>query len=314
MYNNKIFFSYSRKDAEFVVKLVNDLKSKAFNIWIDQANIRAGEKWDESVQMALTGCKLVIVILSPSSVSSQNVSVETNFAIESGKKIIPVIARKCIVPMRLAVLQYIDFSEDYDQGLSKLLYALSDSQNDSGPLVKLSRKKKLKRMLVLFALISFAIIAVLFWLNPILVNNQLSRPMDIDTSAKASSIKFNSSKNIEVLKDSATYNDLKSNVDKNNINEKPAERKRNTTAKQPGDGDRIEYVNVKIFVNSEFQNAQITVDGEPGEIVSNGLTIKKIRVANNKNHTFLLSENGKFCAITEFIKQNDQELKNLTCN
>jgi hypothetical protein len=121
----EIFLSYNRKDSNFVMKLVKSLKAANVNIWLDQINIERGERWDQSVQNALKQCKIFIVILSPYSVSSENVLDEVNFAINAGKKIIPLLIRKCEVPFRLERFQYIDFTKNYPQAIGQLLSDLN---------------------------------------------------------------------------------------------------------------------------------------------------------------------------------------------
>ena len=47
----KVFFSYARADAEFVLKLANDLRSAGISLWIDQLDITPGERWDSVWKM-----------------------------------------------------------------------------------------------------------------------------------------------------------------------------------------------------------------------------------------------------------------------
>jgi hypothetical protein len=49
---------------------------------------------------------------------------EVSYALESGKKIIPVLLEDCLPPFRLRRLQRIDFTKDYNNGLSQLLAAI----------------------------------------------------------------------------------------------------------------------------------------------------------------------------------------------
>ena len=110
MENIKIFFSYNRKDAEFALKLANDLIAKGANVWMDQISIRAGERWDKSVEMGLTTSGCLLVVLSPTSVASENVMDEVSYAIETDKLIMPVIAKECDIPFRIRRFQHIDFT------------------------------------------------------------------------------------------------------------------------------------------------------------------------------------------------------------
>ena len=119
------FFSYSRDDSTFALQLASDLREKGATVWIDQLDIEPGQRWDSSIEEALAGCPRMLVILSPSSVESQNVMDEVSFALEKQKAVIPVLYRDCKVPFRLRRVQYINFRSDYDGGLRHLLKVLA---------------------------------------------------------------------------------------------------------------------------------------------------------------------------------------------
>jgi hypothetical protein len=120
----KIFFSYSRSDSDFALKLGQDLRDKGVSVWIDQLDIKGGSRWDSSIETALNSATCVLVILSPTSVGSNNVMDEVSFALESGKSVIPVLLIDCITPFRLRRFQRIDFSKNYEKGLNQLLDVL----------------------------------------------------------------------------------------------------------------------------------------------------------------------------------------------
>jgi TIR domain len=122
------FFSYSREDSEFAVRLAEDLKAAGANVWLDQLDIEAGTLWDREVQKALAICPRMLVILSPTSVNSDNVLDEVSFALSKQKRVIPVLYRECDIPFRLARVQYIDFRTDYARGLKALLSTLGVEQ------------------------------------------------------------------------------------------------------------------------------------------------------------------------------------------
>ena len=119
-----IFFSYARADSDFALRLAKDLRLANANIWIDQLDIKAGDRWDAAVEDALNSAPSVIVILSPESVSSHNVMDEVSYALENEKKLIPVLFKDCKIPFRLRVLQRIDFTQDYQTGLNNLLVSV----------------------------------------------------------------------------------------------------------------------------------------------------------------------------------------------
>jgi hypothetical protein len=127
-----IFVSYAREDSGVALKLSRDLKSAGARLWLDQLDIPPGERWDRAVEAALERSKCLLVILSPRSVSSENVMDEVSYAIDEKKEIVPVIVEQCKLPLRMRRLQFIDFTADYGASLKQLLGLLAvggDSQD-----------------------------------------------------------------------------------------------------------------------------------------------------------------------------------------
>jgi hypothetical protein len=120
----KAFFSYSREDTTFVLQLAKDLRAAGANVWLDQLDIRVGDRWDASVEDALHKCPRVILVVSPGSVASNNVMDEVSFAIDEHKTVIPVLIKDCKVPFRLRRLQYLDARSDYQGAVRGLLRLL----------------------------------------------------------------------------------------------------------------------------------------------------------------------------------------------
>jgi TIR domain len=92
------FFSYAREDADFALRLAEDLKAAGALVWLDQLDIQPGQRWDQAVEEALTQCVRMLVVLTPAAVSSTNVMDEVSFALEERKTIIPIIHRDCVIP------------------------------------------------------------------------------------------------------------------------------------------------------------------------------------------------------------------------
>jgi hypothetical protein len=124
------FFSYSREDSEFVLRVAGDLKAAGANVWLDQMDIVPGQRWDDAVERALADCPRMLVVLSPAAVHSTNVMDEVSFALEEGKTVIPILYRDCGIPFRLRRVQYIDLRFEYSHGLAELLKILAAQQHD----------------------------------------------------------------------------------------------------------------------------------------------------------------------------------------
>ncbi len=129
------FFSYSREDSEFALRLARDLKKAGAKVWMDKLDIRPGQLWERKVEEALTNSPRMLVILSPSSVNSSNVMAEAAFAIDEGKEVIPVLFRDCKIPFRLRPFQHVDFRADYSEALEELLNSMGAERPPEIPLV-----------------------------------------------------------------------------------------------------------------------------------------------------------------------------------
>lgn len=139
-----VFVSYARKDQDFALKLVQDLRREGADIWLDQLDIPTGARWDDQIQAALEKCSYFLVVLSPVSVASQNVKDEIGLALDNNKTIMPVLYQDVTIPLRLRRFQYIDFREDYQTALNKLLQVLPYTPETADQKRVLLDKEKLE--------------------------------------------------------------------------------------------------------------------------------------------------------------------------
>ncbi len=124
MSRQTIFFSYSRKDSDFALDLAKQLRAAGATIWLDQLDIQPGSTWDDAIEDALQNSKVLLVILSKTSVQSKNVRDEYSYAMEEGKRIVPLLLEECTIPFRLRRLQYADFSIHHKTGIQTLIESL----------------------------------------------------------------------------------------------------------------------------------------------------------------------------------------------
>ena len=99
------FISYSRRDKEFALEFARELRAAGYLVWLDQLDIPTGARWDDEVEKALREHEIFLIILTPASVSSENVKDEIGYAIDHGKRIMPVLLEACDVPLRLRRFQ-----------------------------------------------------------------------------------------------------------------------------------------------------------------------------------------------------------------
>jgi formylglycine-generating enzyme required for sulfatase activity len=126
----RTFLSYSRANKDFAVRLARELKAEGFPVWLDQLDIPPGSRWDVEVEKALVDCDIFMVIITQASSASENVLDEIGYAIDTGKRMLPVLLEKTNVPLRLRRFQYVDFTdknfEDGVQSAKDLLRNLID--------------------------------------------------------------------------------------------------------------------------------------------------------------------------------------------
>ncbi|HEX2907664.1 MAG TPA: toll/interleukin-1 receptor domain-containing protein [Phototrophicaceae bacterium] len=85
-----VFISYSKKNKDYAVQLVNKLRDEGFDVWIDDRQLRSSEDWWSSIVSALWGCAAFVVILTPDSDASRWVQREIMLADQRSKPIFPL--------------------------------------------------------------------------------------------------------------------------------------------------------------------------------------------------------------------------------
>ena len=84
-----IFISYSHKDSDSVLPIIEALQQKGFRIWYD-SGIQAGTEWPEFIAGRLMNCHAVIAFMSRSAQDSHNCRREIHFSIELKKELLVV--------------------------------------------------------------------------------------------------------------------------------------------------------------------------------------------------------------------------------
>jgi WD40 repeat protein len=88
-----LFFSYSRADSEYVVRLADDLRERGKEVWIDTEGLTDAEVFPQALRSAIEGADVFVAIISPESVSSRFCQTEVSHAEQLGKRIVPVLLR-----------------------------------------------------------------------------------------------------------------------------------------------------------------------------------------------------------------------------
>jgi hypothetical protein len=85
-----IFISYSRKDQDYVNKLVEALRKQELPWWLDN-KIDYGDQWTREIEENLKKCQVFLLVMSPSSKESDWVQRELTFAQDLKKPIFPLL-------------------------------------------------------------------------------------------------------------------------------------------------------------------------------------------------------------------------------
>lgn len=119
------FLSYSRANEEIALQIARELRACGIPLWIDKLDISAGQHWDSEIHGALRTATHVVALLSKQSVASSQVLDELRYALETGKRVIPLLLEPCDRPPGIIRLQYIDLANGLDLTLQELRKALA---------------------------------------------------------------------------------------------------------------------------------------------------------------------------------------------
>ena len=133
--NIRVFLSYSRTDQVLAERLRADLSAQGFEVWRedplgDAKNL--AEQFTEAIDNILARGAMVLV-LNDASLDSEFVMDEVRYALMRKGRVVPCLAEPLTRPLPpdLAEILWTDFSQSYDDGLSRLVNVLQ--QIDPAP-------------------------------------------------------------------------------------------------------------------------------------------------------------------------------------
>lgn len=122
-----VFLSYAHADDKIRRRVENFLVQQGFTVFCDHRAIPAGDPdWGRTIEQAIQGSLLVVVIQTPAAAQSEWVRRELTFAEQHNVSIIPLLAgdeRRSQI-LSLVNRQRIDLRTDHNGGLRQLLRAL----------------------------------------------------------------------------------------------------------------------------------------------------------------------------------------------
>src|SRR3954452_12748549 len=89
-----LFVSYSRKDKEFVRRLVDGLTGRDKDVWIDWEDIAPTADWQAEIDAGIDGSDSFAFVITPDSLGSRVCEHELRHAVEHGKRIVPLLRRE----------------------------------------------------------------------------------------------------------------------------------------------------------------------------------------------------------------------------
>jgi len=125
----RIFVSYSRKNIDFCKRLTDELQKRDLDFWVDWEGIPPTVDWLKEIEKGVEEADTFLAIVSTDWISSKNCIIELEYAVNNGKRLIPVVPYDIVwedVPPDLALLNFIFFTEKFDfkAQLDKLFTAL----------------------------------------------------------------------------------------------------------------------------------------------------------------------------------------------
>lgn len=147
---SEIFISYSRKDAQFVARLVADLEKAQWNVFYD-LKLKPSQDYGKELQRELSLANYVVVVLSSNSLApTSKVRTEVITALQLEREgqttVIPLLIEPCkaaSINNLIGTKMYANFTGDYGTGFVELSSSLVKPRvNGRGGTKMPSRKQK----------------------------------------------------------------------------------------------------------------------------------------------------------------------------
>ena len=129
----EIFASYSREDQAEVFLIVDKLRERGLNIWIDQEGIHGAKLWSQEIVNAIESSKVFILFASAKAFLSKNVTKELALASESDKHILPIFIEDAEIPAamkyQLAGIQHLVHEKGQTEQTTSYTFSASTMRN-----------------------------------------------------------------------------------------------------------------------------------------------------------------------------------------
>jgi TIR domain len=125
----QVFVSYSRKDQEFVQRLVAALVAEKREVWLDEKDIEPTAEWLKKIFENIDAADNFLFAISPDSVVSTYARKEIDHAALNNKRMVPILYKPVsdeAIPEAVAKYQRINFTgnDELDGKFAKIIAAL----------------------------------------------------------------------------------------------------------------------------------------------------------------------------------------------
>lgn len=122
----QIFISYSKADNYIARKVAEALQTAGLKVWIDDWELQVGDSISQRIEQGVKSSDILLVLLSPDSVSSYWVQKELNAALsielqDRAITVIPALIRDCDIPLMLADRKFLDLRYNLPDAISLLI-------------------------------------------------------------------------------------------------------------------------------------------------------------------------------------------------
>ena len=124
----RVFVSYASADKAAARALMEGLRSRNLDVWLDEYELYPGGHWAESIRTAISASAYLLLLLSKHSVHSHWLSYETEIVLKELQSrdvtFLPILLEDCDIPPSLAMYQWFDMRGGIEENLEKLANAL----------------------------------------------------------------------------------------------------------------------------------------------------------------------------------------------
>lgn len=124
----QVFVSYASADNATAKVIVEGLRSRDLNVWLDADELHPGDHWAESMRTAIAASAYFLFLLSKHSVQSSWMAHEVEAVLKELRSrdvtFLPVLLEECDVPSSLSTYQCFDMRSGVEENLEELAEAL----------------------------------------------------------------------------------------------------------------------------------------------------------------------------------------------